>query len=116
MNKILTYLIACSVMLVATTAYALRPDGNAAVVPSHPIYPPWPGHVGPPHHGYGYYDYYGKPYVPRFQQPPRRGPYHYAPHPGYGNGRGPMYRYWYSPHGWGFSIGPHRRVPQGTLK
>ena len=68
------------------------------------IYPRY-RYYGPP--AYPYYDYYGRPYIPRPRPvPPKDGWGHRSPAPGYGRGQGPLYRYWYTPHDWGFSIGP----------
>jgi len=86
-----------------------------------------PHHVVPvptmPRHSI-YYDAWGRPYAPilrpysgqphRHAIPRRRDPqwspwpeYRQNPHGQGGHGKGPMFRYYYGPQGWGFRLGPN---------
>lgn len=73
MNKLMVLLAA--ILLCCSTALA------------QPGYPRWPD-MAPPHHGYHYYDFYGRPYIPRVPYKPQ--PYYPTPryrlHPYYGWG------------------------------
>jgi len=88
-------------------------DRTVQVMPYMPTYQ-LPYYPYPPR-----YSYRPQPRPhPVYPQPPRRHwqwnpwPSHNTPSPGRGQGKGPMYRYWYSPHGgWGFSIGPNWSPP-----
>lgn len=93
-------------------------------MPHHPmpprIYPHYPD-MGP---GEFYYDGWGHPYRPyirpyggqphRHVIPRRRDPrwspwpeHNQNPHGHGGHGKGPLFRYYYGPNGWGFRIGPN---------
>ncbi len=98
--------------------------GDAQHVPHYAprIYPRTPD-MGP---GNFYRDYWGNPYRPapiirpysgqphphliprRRTIPPQWSPWpehHQNPHGQGGQGKGPLYRYWYGPRGWGFRVG-----------
>jgi len=114
--------IVYSLVFVLVTFFAVQASGSE--VHSTPRIYPHTHSMGP---GEFYRDAWGRPYrpiirpyseqphihiIPRRRSPeplPRWSPwpeFHRTPGQG-GQGKGPLFRYYYGPHGWGFRIGPN---------